>query len=443
MHVSRRRLLSLTRGTAGLMLAAPLVNFFRQAGNTPLGFPQAIAQVPQSFSRFGPLRRDPAGLLDLPEGFQYSVLSPEGDSLSDGTIVPSAHDGMAAFAGAEGTTILVRNHELDPTSSTAVVAPSTLRYDGNGKGGTTTLVLSRDRQLLRHYVSLAGTIRNCAGGATPWGSWLSCEEDTTTPVESALVTQPHGYVFEVPAMASSPVQPTPLKALGRFRREAIAVDPRSGILYQTEDRPDGLLYRFTPTQPSNLGAGGTLEALRIQNRPGLNTHRRFPIQHPVQVDWVPIEEVDPVNDTVRIEGHLKGAAQFSRGEGICYSEGSIYFTCTNGGDRPYGQVWRYTPHPNGGSLELLIQPNDPTVLDFPDNLIMAPWGDLVMCEDGAGQQFLVGLTPNGELYKLARNARDTSEFAGICFSPDGNTLFVNLYSPGMTFAIWRRGDRWV
>ncbi|MBD1913400.1 MULTISPECIES: alkaline phosphatase PhoX [unclassified Leptolyngbya] len=428
MAISRRQFLALSGLSAMGAIAHPLYS----CSATPS-------------TGFGALQRDPETLLELPSGFRYRVISTEGQTMNDGYRVPGAFDGMAAFPGPDGSTILVRNHELMPGALNGVQGTTPQKYDERGAGGTTTLVVSGDRQLLRQYTSLAGTVRNCAGGPTPWNSWLSCEETVYVPEvvrDGVRVSKRHGYVFEVPAAATGPVNPEPIVALGRFNHEAIAVDPRTGILYQTEDRGDGLFYRFIPNERGNLQAGGVLEALMVSDRPQLRTHQKFPVQEPVAVSWVPIDEVDPADDTVRVEGFRKGAAQFSRGEGICYHDGHFYITCTSGGDIPNGQVWRYTPgasHQDGGTLELFVQPNNPQKLDYPDNLTMSPWGDLIVCEDGRGEQRLIGITPTGDLYPLARNVRNQSEFAGICFAPDGQTMFVNIYAPGITFAIWREG----
>lgn len=436
MTLSRRRLFALAGASAaGSLLADPLKILYSKAARG-----QAIAT-----SGYGPLQPDPNGLLDLPSRFQYRVLSQTGTTMNDGQLVPADPDGMAAFPGPGGTTILVRNHEISPSqTSSPVVAPrSSLQYDPSCKGGTTTLIVGTARQLVRQYTSLAGTYRNCAGGATPWGSWISCEENTSTPAGNAAgdpnnVSMPHGYNFEVPSIR--PLEnATPLVAMGRFNHEAIAVDPTTGIVYQTEDRGDSLFYRFIPNQPGNLQAGGVLEALKIQNMPQAITKTNFPVNTMMLVEWVRIEQVNPPEDTVRVEGFAKGAAQFSRGEGIVYSNGALYFTCTNGGTTDSGQIWRYVPGSTpaeGGTIELFIEPNNPSVLDMPDNLVMAPFGDLILCEDGGGEQFLVGVTPTGQLYPFARNALNTSEFAGACFSPDGRTMFVNIYSPGITVAIW-------
>jgi uncharacterized protein len=405
---------------------------------------------------YGSLIPDPNGLLDLPEGFKYRAFSRTGDMMGDGNPVPGAHDGMATFAGPNRSVILVRNHELSPNSSTEVIGQ---KYDELCKGGTTTLIVSPKRELITDYASLAGTYRNCAGGLTPWGSWISCEENTSTPettpetiqqpANSGIfvpnpnrVSQRHGYNFEVPALRKpkkGTVDPRPLVEMGRFNHEAVAIDPRTGIVYQTEDTGDSLFYRFIPNKPGKLEAGGILEALKIKDMPQAITRTNFPINQPKEVEWVRIEDYDPELDTVRREGFAKGAAQFARGEGIWYGNGEFYFCCTSGGANSRGQVWRYIPGRNareGGTIELFVEPNDSTILDMPDNIVVAPFGDLFLCEDGDGDNFVVGVAPGGELYQFARNALNDNEFAGACFSPDGQTLFVNVQTPGITFAIW-------
>ncbi|MBW4552106.1 MAG: PhoX family protein [Aphanocapsa sp. GSE-SYN-MK-11-07L] len=430
MALSRRRFLTLAgAGTVSTVLATPL-----QALYTRVAQGQSVQA-----KGFGALVKDPKGVLDLPPGFSYREFSAIGNQMSDGNPVPGDHDGMAAFAGPNNTTILVRNHELSPNEAPAVIAAADRQYDPLCKGGTTTLIVAPDRSLVRDFVSLAGTYRNCAGGTTPWGSWISCEEAIATPAmnkpgDLTNVEQAHGYNFEVLASASGPVDPIPLKAMGRFNHEAIAVDPATGTVYQTEDRGDGLFYRFMPTQPGKLQAGGILQALKIKDRPQAITKTKFPVGQKFATEWITIEQPDPPEDTVRQEGFSQGAAQFSRGEGICYSKGEIYFTCTDGGNSSGGQIWRYTPSSN--IIELFVESGDQNVLDFPDNLIMAPFGDLIVCEDGFNTNNIVGVTPQGEIYRFAHNAMNESEFAGVCFSPDGQTMFVNIQTPGTTLAIW-------
>ncbi|MBU7584716.1 MAG: DUF839 domain-containing protein [Nostoc sp. TH1S01] len=425
MKLSRRKFFTLAGASAaGTLLASPLEALYaRQANGQPI-----------FGTGYGALVPDPNGLLDLPQGFQYRTFSRTGELMSDGTLVPGNHDGMAAFPGPRNTVILVRNHELSLTSSSRTQGPRP--YDINAAGGTTTLVVGPNRQLIKDFVSLSGTIRNCAGGPTPWGSWISCEEDVTRPSPTGAI-QYHGYNFEVPASATSAVKPEPLVAMGRFNHEAIAVDPRTGIVYETEDRGDSLFYRFIPKVPGNLKAGGTLQALKIVGQPpGINTSNSgFIPGQKWGVEWVTIPNPNPLDgDTVRLQGRDLGAATFARGEGIWYGNGEFYFCCTSGGAAQAGQVWRYIPARE--TIELFVESQSRDVLDMPDNITVAPFGDLILCEDGDGDNFLRGVTPKGEIYNFARNALNDSEFAGACFSPDGRTLFVNIQTPGITFAIW-------
>ncbi len=450
MSISRRHFLTLAgAGTSSSFILAGLESLYRQSAAI------SVVKSPQ-VRGYGSLVKDPRGILDLPAGFSYKIVSQSGKQMSDGTSVPSNFDGMAAFTGKNGSTILVRNHELRLNDKSRVIAALDRMYDPNCKGGTTTLTIDRNRQLTKEYVSLAGTSVNCSGGTTPWGTWISCEENIAMPgmpdTSKGIVTKPHGYNFEVPINSQTPVLPVPLVAMGRFRHEAIEIDPRTGIVYQTEDDPTGLFYRFIPTQPGKLAAGGILEALKIVSKPQVNTKQNFPIRQKFAVEWVRIEEPNPSENTVKREGFTKGAAQFMRGEGICYTNGSFYFTCTQGGNvlanlsvspgqeaRGNGQIWKYTPGKtakNGGFIELFLEPNDNNIIDMPDNITIAPNGHLITCEDGRGEQRLVGITPQGGVYTFARNARDNSEFAGACFAPDGRTMFVNIYDPGLTLAVW-------
>lgn len=414
---------------------------------------------------FGPLVRDAEGILDLPAGFQYRVISRRGDAMTDGLLVPGRPDGMAAFPGADGLTVLVRNHEnssdefvesgfgegnvlaqgLDPASF----------YDyGFGKqpclGGTTTVVYdTRTGEVHRQFQSLRGTSRNCAGGPTPWGTWVSCEE--TVQRADGVHEKDHGWCFEVPAHDVPFVaEPRPLTAMGRFNHEAIAVDPRSGVVYLTEDQHDGLLYRYVPAVREQLHEGGRLEVLARKGVASYDT-RNWGMGKPMRersafdVEWLPIGEIDSPNDDLRARGFAQGAARFARGEGMWYGNDAVYFACTNGGAKYKGQIWRYVPSPvegtaeerlKPGRLQLFIEPNDGRLIENCDNVTVAPWGDLVVCEDGSGEQFIVGITPHGEIYKLAHNAMEkNSEFAGATFSPDGRTLFLNIQSEGLTLAV--------
>ena len=206
----------------------------------------AAESPPRRPAGFGPLAPDPDKLLDLPDGFSYSIVSRIGDAMSDGFRVPGMPDGMAAFPGDGGRVVLVRNHELEAKwvergpfgakNELFEKMPTKFVYDPGRSGqpsigGTTNLVYDpRSKKLEREFLSLVGTEYNCAGGPTRWGSWISCEESTLTAGDDRQ--RDHGYPFEIPADAKGPVAPLPFQAMGRFRREAIAIDPRSGIVYQ-------------------------------------------------------------------------------------------------------------------------------------------------------------------------------------------------------------------
>lgn len=402
----------------------------------------ARAQAPAALP-YGPLQKDPAALLDLPEGFSYRVISRLGDAMDDGGTVPDRADGMGCFALAGGKLALVRNHELKAGHH----AGATLQagYDRHLAGpvlpgGTTTIVLDATTlNVERQFRSLAGTIRNCAGGTTPWGTWLTCEEDVTRAGDK--VGQDHGWVFEVPADAAGQVEAVPLKAMGRFNHEAAAVDPATGTVYLTEDRDDGLLYRFLPRTPGKLAEGGTLEALALLPNAATDSRNWQGVTmapgswHSVR--WVPLYDTDSPADDLRLRGAAAGALPFARAEGIHMGEGELYVCCTSGGAARYGQVFRLTLGERGERLQLFFESRGPEEYNYGDNLTVAPNGHLIVCEDqytDTVDNHLRGITREGAAYPLARLRRQT-ELAGACFSPDGRTLFVNAYSPTMTLAI--------
>ena len=467
-----------TRRTVVTGLSATALGF---AGLKLLNGSCAQAQV--TVTGYGPLVPDPARLIDLPQGFTYRIVSREGEPMSDGLLTPAAFDGMACFPvrGARGRVALVRNHEVWPEwnqggafgadHALARAIPRNKIFDftpaGVPKlGGTTTLIWDLRRQeLVRSHLSLAGTSGNCAGGPTPWGSWLTCEET----IESAapLVSRPHGWVFEVPSQARGLVDPVPLTAMGRFVHEAAIVDPRTGIVYLTEDRPDSLFYRLLPSVPGKLARGGRLQALGLtgqrerdlRNWPvGKSQYSGqgtvLPVGGAVAVRWIDMDGVDSPTGDLKDRGFAKGALRFARGEGLTLGKSGaaseLYFCCTMGGPKQLGQVWRYRPSAAEGSageasdpgrLQLFVETGDAARLKNPDNVAVTPWGGLLLCEDGPDNQpqYLRGVTPQGQLYTLAANSY--SEFAGACFSPDGNVLFVNAQAPGITFAVtgpWRR-----
>jgi secreted PhoX family phosphatase len=403
--------------------------------------------------------RDAGPDLALPAGFTYWVISEIGKPMTDGQPTPCAFDGMAAFEGPDDTIRLVRNHENRDTALVArVKGDKQLAYDRKAGGGTTTLdVKIEDGKpvVIRDFVSLSGTYINCAGGPTPWGSWLTCEETVAGTLDG--FEREHGYVFEVPASANSEVRAVPLKAMGRFEHEAVAVDPETGIVYLTEDRPSAGFYRFIPNQRGRLAAGGRLEMLRVIGQPRYDSGTGQTVGRTHQVDWIPIEEPNPQPRTkderslVFTEGQLKGGARFARLEGCWPGDGGIFFHATSGGNAAVGQVWFYRARGNSrGELSLIYESPAIAILNYPDNVTVSPRGGIVICEDGSGTKHIRGLTPDGGVFEFARNIMNTSEFCGACFSPDGETLFLNVQGSttdagtvrGVTFAIrgpWRDG----
>ncbi len=396
------------------------------------------------FAGYGPLVPDPQGLLDLPQGFSYRVLSSLGDAMTDGLKVPDRADGMGCFDLGSGKLALVRNHELGETSDAGGALAHGFRRNGQGAvyaGGTTTLVLdARTLNVERQFRSLGGTIRNCAGGITPWGSWLTCEESMFSRAED--VKKEHGWVFEVPANATGMVDAVPLKAMGRFNHEAACVDPRTGIVYLTEDQEDGLFYRFVPNVRGKLAQGGKLQALVLadgirdsRNKGGVTMN--VGAWH--QARWIDLDNVEAPADDLRMRGAAAGALVIARGEGIWMGEGELYFTATSGGTAKLGQIFRFRPGAAGRSdaLELFFESTSADQFNYGDNLCVAPNGHLVVCEDQYGEDvanYVRGITPDGRVYAIGFS-RTGTETAGACFSPDGRTLFLNLYSPTRTVAI--------
>lgn len=390
-------------------------------------------------------------LLCLPPGFRYTSLSWVGDPMQGGT-TPGLHDGMGTFAGPNGTVVLVRNHEISTDRGTFAAGPT---YDALSGGGTTTLVFDPLTALLVDArASLVGTNTNCAGGRTPWGSWLTCEEIVKGAHGDSNLTREHGYIFEVPALGTADAMP--LTAMGRFVHEAVAVDPATGIVYETEDMDNCGFYRFVPNTPGRLRAGGTLQMLALIDDKHVDLRTASDSSIEYDTTWVTIPDPDPANpeaNGVFSQGRDAGGTRFRRLEGAFYGAGRIYIVSTSGGPAKKGQVWEYDPARE--RLRLVFASPSADVLDMPDNICMSPRGGLVLCEDGSGLEYLHGLTVDGTIFRFAQNNvvlqgernglvgdHRGSEFAGVCFSPDGEWLFVNVQEPGITFAItgpWQSG----
>ena len=433
----------------------------------------AIGNTSRRLQRLS-LQPDPDRLIDIPEGFGYDIVSRRGSSMNDGLSVPGAHDGMAAFAGDNGRVILVCNHELTPLSDLAGPFEQQLQmlpeskksrlYDRGGDatpgaGGTTTTIYNpATRETEYQFLSLGGTDTNCAGGKTPWNSWLSCEESFSargsgSPSHGVEIIRDcdHGYVFEVPASARELVKAIPLRDMGRFEHEAAAVHDRSGVVYLTEDQWDSLFYRFLPNVPGELHRGGRLQALAIHDKPSISTQnwqrQEILIGEALQIRWIDLHNVDSSRNDLRHRGATDGAATFARAEGLAAAGDRFAFTCTIGGPDRLGQIFTYKPSPFEGTpreqdapgeLQLIAEATPDSMLHNCDNLTMAPWGDLIVCEDtddSTDHCALIAVRPDGRQYMIANNAYSDSELAGVCFSPDGKTLFVNIQYPGMTVAI--------
>jgi hypothetical protein len=459
MRPHRRQLIA---GSAALAFAGMARNVAAQAA--------AEESYVNEVEGYGPLVRDPNGLFDLPEGFSYRVISQGGETMADGLLVPGQFDGMACFPLEGSRVALVRNHELNAKHRThrnwgpggfhqerlhRLDASRAYDTDKAGRplpGGTTTVVYDlATGETVRQHLSLAGTSTNCCGGATPWGSWLTCEETEDAPATHDVMRE-HGYVFEVPATETGLADPVPLKAMGRFEHEAVAVDPRTGIIYLTEDKEDGLFYRFIPNTPGRLAEGGRLQAMVFRGAPGANSsnqeQRIWSVGDWRETDWIDLDDVESPNGDLRMRGHAAGAVTVARGEGVHWGDGELYLTATSGGPLKRGQILRYVPSADEGAsgeqrrpgqVQLFLETMNEKTFNMGDNLTVAPWGHLIVCEDTYSAEIrnhLRGVTPEGRLYTLGRNVfQGNSELAGVCFAPDGETMFVNIQFPGVTLAI--------
>ncbi|MFF8312071.1 alkaline phosphatase PhoX [Streptomyces lydicus] len=458
MSATRRQILARTGALgASLAFAGSLTEIF------------AGTATAESMGRrgYGPLVPDPHGLLDLPKGFRYKVLSKEGDPLRSGEgKVPSNCDGMAAFPGSpsaagsrgrRGSTYLVRNHENRTNSRSAVPRVRDLTYDPGGEGGCTALELGPDNTVRSERVAIAGTSTNCAGGPTPWNTWLTCEETELRAGEENY-TKDHGFIFEVDPYDPRRTGAVPLTAMGRFQHEAIAVDPRTGTVYETEDafdKPFGLFYRFLPEKPrggrGSLRAGGRLQALRVPGVPDLST-----IQEPGttfdDVTWVDVPDPLACHTPIRFQDFGPGGITHAQKLEGCYWGGSCVYFVSSFAHRAagsaadhYGQVWKYDPQRHRLTQVVVFGPDSDLQLpgESPDNICLAPSGGLMVCEDGDGAQHVFGLTRRGEVYAMARGRQNIGtpekpewgEFAGVTFAPDHRTMYVNCYTPGTTFAV--------
>lgn len=538
----RRRLLqgstlAAASGFAGIMGALHSRNAMAAAG-------KQTASALSPYGALSPVADQTTGLplLQLPAGFSYRSYGWTGDPMSDGRPTPSLHDGMAVVTsrrvGRNSELVLVRNHErgLVTTPNDAIIAPHnystglingiiTVYYGslpirigasgivtnpaaaapapflGYAAGGTTNLLM-RDNQWVGARSSIGGTLGNCAGGPTPWGSWLTCEE--TIYDFSAIGGKRHGYVFEVDNDPEGSIA-DPIVEMGRFVHEAVAIDPATGYAYLTEDNRNlSALFRYVPIDttpaPGSLQRGGRLQAARIRSiirqaaALTLDKVNDIGLLNPdigdeYELEWADI--ADPDADPMVVVGQpggismgfmagptyqamAQGCARMSRGEGIWYSAGKLYIVDTaagiDGSNRiGYGEgaVWELTLATM--RLRAVFVSGNQTAGNNPDNVTVSPRGGVVLCEDGGAStdvygsgSRLLGLTEGGEAYIFCKNNvvldasqlqaagkltppadNRSSEFCGACFDPTGRILFANIQTPGITVAItgpWGKGN---
>jgi len=407
--------------------------------------------APPSRAGYGPLVPDPKKILALPRGFSYRIV----------------------FANGSGSTI-VNNHEIDEDEAFPVPALAGLTYDEGARGGTSSIDVDAEGNRIREYTSVAGTHNNCAGGVTPWGTWLTCEE--TEDRKGGVLLKDHGYVFEVdPDSQEANVgkSPVPLKFLGRFAHEAVAVDPRTHAIYETEDanEPNGLYYRWSPPDGFDGGkdalrelalsdggdTAGRLQAMSChrggKHIPDLSMATQAGTVY--RVEWKDVPDRDATTTSVRQQFADDQVTRSRKLEGAWWGEGGAYFVASfarnkDGSVNEHdGQVWFYDPKAKTVTLKTIfgVNPNpdvDTDSYDGPDNMTVSPHGGIILAEDGEGIQHLVGVTDAGKTYALARNDLNDSEFTGPAFSADGKILFANLQSPGHVFAItgpWERSRK--
>ena len=383
----------------------------------------------------GSLITDINGVFDLPQCLSYKEIMNSGDLMSDGLTYGQDPDGMELFELPGNKLALVVNHETSyPDKSLNPATAYKTVNDIPYSGGTSTIIMDKENIKVEHcFRSLTGTVKNCAGGKTPWNTWISCEE---------TYQDGHGYAFEVDPQKKLKGY-NRLSSMGRFKREAVAVDPADtqGCVYQTEDSPDGLFYKFVPENKNDLKGKGKLYALKVDNLLNAdNLKNIISIGDSFNASWVEISDPQAILAKTKHQGIKKGATTFNGSEGIIIQknnlqESEVFFTCKAGGYSGFGQIWKYNPAQK--SLTLFYESSDKEEFWMGDNITISPWGDLIVCEDNDSNACkLIGFTPNGKIYTLGKvSSQNSTEIAGVCFSPDGTRMGLNLQHAGKTLII--------